>query len=158
MILFKLKNFLYIKKTMGVNYGLHAAVEDLESKLDSKSILDKIPKYDKTDPRARDNALRIILRLRPPLPPEEKPPQFIHRQSRRQLQKTKGKQSYFLCIQQTLNNLHWPIKRINETFTHMTIMMLINNTIKLSTIVDTLTIIYLLAHCSIQYYNNNKFV
>jgi hypothetical protein len=43
--------------------------------------------------------LRIFLRLHPPLPPEEKPPQFIHRQSRRQVQKTKGKQSYFLCIQ-----------------------------------------------------------
>jgi hypothetical protein len=84
---------------MGDNYGLHAVVEELESKLDSKSILDKIPKYDKSDSRARDNVLRIFLRLHPPLPPEEKPPQFIHRQSRRQVQKTKGKQSYFLCIQ-----------------------------------------------------------
>lgn len=84
---------------MGDNYGLHAVVEDLESKLDSKPILDKIPKYDKTNPRARDNALRIFLRLRPPLPPEEKPPQFIHRQSRRQVKKTKGKLSHFLCVQ-----------------------------------------------------------
>ena len=81
---------------MDDTYGLYAVVEELESKLESKPISDKIPKYDKSDPRARDNALRIFLRLRPPLPSEEEPPKFIHRQSRRKVQKLKGE--YFISL------------------------------------------------------------
>lgn len=83
---------------------LHVDVEELEPKVELEPILHKIPKYDQTDPKIRDNVLRIFLHLRPPLPPEEKPPQFIQRQSRRQVQKKKGK--YLLFSLHTINNFH----------------------------------------------------
>ena len=82
-----------------------AAIEELEVKVIYKSILAKIPKYDKNDKNAQELAIRKAFKLSPIYLGDPQPPIPLRRKKRSR-SKTKGIVSYYFIHTFMYNSLN----------------------------------------------------